>query len=199
MAAAKKTSPKPELSVLPFPSADAWRAWLDAHHASSPGLWIQLAKGSAGVASVTYAEAVEGALCYGWIDGHKRALDERYWLQRFTPRAARSKWSKINVEKAEALIAGGLMMPAGLREVERARDDGRWAAAYAGARTAVVPDDLRRALDADPQASAFFAKLDGANRYAILFRVEDAKRPETRARRIATFVAMLAKGEKLHP
>jgi uncharacterized protein YdeI (YjbR/CyaY-like superfamily) len=148
---------------------------------------------------VTYAEAVEAALCHGWIDGQKAKLDDARWLQRFTPRKRGSRWSRINRDKAEALIAAGRMRPAGLREIEAARADGRWDAAYDGQRTATVPEDLQRALDADPAARAAFDDLNSVNRYAILYRVQDAKRPETRARRIAQFTAMLARGEKLHP
>jgi uncharacterized protein YdeI (YjbR/CyaY-like superfamily) len=188
-----------ELPTLSFPDRDAWAAWLEQHHAESPGLWLEIAKAGSGLDSVTYAEAVEVALCYGWIDGQKARGDERRWRQRFTPRGPRSKWSKINRDKAQELIESGAMRPAGLVQVERARADGRWDAAYDGQRTATVPDDLRAALDENPEASAAFAELNSVNRYAILYRVQDAKRPETRARRIAEFVAMLARGERLHP
>jgi uncharacterized protein YdeI (YjbR/CyaY-like superfamily) len=184
--------------TVAFPSREAWEAWLETEHHRSGGVWLQIAKKGAGVDSVSYAEALEAALRYGWIDGQKRALDDRHWLQRFTPRTARSKWSKINRDKAQALIDAGRMKPAGLREVERAKADGRWDAAYAGARTATVPDDLQRALDADPEARAFFATLDSANRYAILYRVQDAKRPETRMRRIEKYVSMLHAHETIH-
>jgi len=182
--------------TIAFPSPEAWEAWLDAEHERSEGVWLQIAKKGAGVDSVSYAEALEVALCYGWIDGQKRSLDDTHWLQRFTPRTARSKWSKINRDKAQALIDAGLMKPGGLREVERAQADGRWDAAYAGARAATVPEDLQRALDADDEARAFFATLDSANRYTILYRIQDAKRPETRARRIAKYVLMLHAQEK---
>jgi uncharacterized protein YdeI (YjbR/CyaY-like superfamily) len=147
---------------------------------------------------VSYPEALDVALCHGWIDGQKRPLDERFWLQRFTPRKARSRWSKRNRARAEQLIASGEMAPAGLREVERARADGRWEAAYDSHATATVPPDLQAALDEHPAASEFFAGLDSANRYAILYRIQEARRPETRARRIATFVAMLAEGRRIH-
>ena len=190
---------KPDLPVLPFASRLAWEAWLEEHHAASPGLWLKIAKQGSGVASVSYPEALEGALCFGWIDGQKGALDERFWLQRFTPRKPKSKWSAINCAKIAGLLAGGRMRPAGLREVELARKDGRWDAAYAGQRTAIVPPDLERALAASAGARAFFAALDGANRYAILHRIQDAKKPETRARRIEKFIAMLEAGERLHP
>jgi uncharacterized protein YdeI (YjbR/CyaY-like superfamily) len=190
---------KADLPIVSFATRDEWRAWLELEHARSDGVWLKLAKAGSGSESVSYAEALEVALCYGWIDGQKRGLDDRHWLQRFTPRKPRSRWSRINRDKATALIERGEMRPAGLREVEAARADGRWDAAYEGQRRATVPDDLQRALDAEPDAAAFFATLDGANRYAILYRVQDAKKPETRARRIEKYVAMLAAGEKLHP
>jgi uncharacterized protein YdeI (YjbR/CyaY-like superfamily) len=162
-------------------------------------VWLKIAKKGAGIDSVSYAEALEVALCYGWIDGQKGRFDDEHWLQRFTARKAASRWSKINRDKATELIERGEMRPAGLREVERAKADGRWDAAYAGQGTATVPDDLRRALDANDRARAFFATLDAANRYAILYRVQDAKKPETRARRIAKYVAMLAEHDTIHP
>ena len=182
-----------------FASQDDWRAWLAEHHADSDGIWIRFAKKGSGLPTVVYAEAVEVALAYGWIDGHTKGIDDRHYRQRYTPRRTRSKWSKINRTKAEALIARGAMEPAGLAEVERAKADGRWDAAYDSPRTALVPDDLRAALDADPGASEFFEQLDGNNRYAILYRIQDAKRADTRARRIAQFVAMLGRGETIHP
>ena len=188
-----------DLPILAFESATAWEAWLAEQHATAPGVWLKLAKRGSGQASVTYAEALDVALAYGWIDGQKGRSDAAWWLQRFTPRRPSSRWSRVNRDKALALIEAGRMQPAGMREVERARADGRWDAAYASQRTMTVPDDLRAALDANPAASAFFATLDGANRYAVLYRVQDAKRPETRARRIEKYVAMLAAGEKLHP
>jgi len=192
-------TPKTDLPTVSFSSPQAWRAWLACEHASSGGVWLKLAKAGSGIASVSYAEALEVALCYGWIDGQKRGLDDDHWLQRFTPRKPRSRWSRINRDKATALIERGEMQPAGLREVEAAQADGRWDAAYEGQRTATVPEDLQHALDANPGAAAFFATLDSANRYAILYRVQDAKKPETRIRRIEQYVAMLAAGEKLHP
>ena len=181
-----------------FASQRAWEAWLEEHHASSPGVWLELAKQGASQPTLSYAEAVEGALRYGWIDGQKGAIDAASWKQRFTPRGPRSRWSRINREKAEALIRARRMKPAGLREVERAREDGRWNAAYESQSRAAVPGDLQRALDASPKAKAFFATISSANRYAILYRVQDAKKPETRARRIAQFVAMLEEGKTLH-
>ena len=182
-----------------FPSAAAFEEWLAAEHAVSDGLWVEFAKKASGVPSVTYAEAVEIALCFGWIDGQvKRSDEEGFYRQRFTPRRARSKWSQINRDKAEALIASGRMRPAGLAEVERAKADGRWDDAYAPPSKMTLPDDMRAALDAVPAAAERWAALDGRNRYAMLFQVHDAKRPQTRARRIAKFVDLLARGEKLY-
>jgi uncharacterized protein YdeI (YjbR/CyaY-like superfamily) len=183
---------------LRFASQRAFEAWLRKHHASSDGVWLLMAKAGAGQATVTYAQAVEAALCYGWIDGQKKALDGQHWLQRFTPRRERSLWSKINRAKAQALVEAGRMQPSGLAQIERAKADGRWDAAYDGAQAATVPHDLQAALDAQPKARKFFAALDSANRYAVLWRVQTAKKPETRARRIDTLVAMLARGEKIH-
>jgi uncharacterized protein YdeI (YjbR/CyaY-like superfamily) len=190
--------PPEDLPTLPFASAAAWEAWLEREHARAPGAWVQIAKQGTGIATVTYAEALDVALCFGWIDGQKRSFDATWFLQRFTPRKRGSKWSRINTGHVERLAAAGRMRPAGLAQVEAARADGRWAAAYDGQSSATVPPDLQAALDANPAAAAFFATLRGANRYAILYRVQDAKRPETRARRIDRFVAMLARGETLH-
>jgi uncharacterized protein YdeI (YjbR/CyaY-like superfamily) len=187
------------LPVIPFADADAWERWLQEHHESAPGLWLKLAKKGAPIASVTYAQALELALCFGWIDGQKGAYDESWWLQRFTPRGPRSRWSRINREKAQELERAGRLRPAGLREIERARADGRWEAAYESQSRATVPDDLRRELDRDPAARAFFESLERHNRYAILYRIHEAKRPETRARRIARYMEMLRAGEKPHP
>ena len=178
--------------------AEDWHAWLAAHHATSSGVWLLIAKKGSGRSSPTYAEAVEGALAWGWIDGLKHAHDATAWLQRFTPRKPKSPWSKINREKATALIEAGRMEAPGLAEVERAQADGRWKSAYDSARTAQVPADLRAALAANRRAAAFFAELDRANRYAILWRLQTAKRPETRAKRLASFVAMLARRERIH-
>jgi uncharacterized protein YdeI (YjbR/CyaY-like superfamily) len=193
------TAYKDDLALLPFATPAAWEKWLAANHETARGVWLKLAKADAGNASVTYAEALDVALCYGWIDGQKGSVDARYWKQRFTPRSARSKWSQINCKKIDALIAAGRMTPAGLREVEAAKADGRWERAYAGARAAEVPEDLVAALAANKKAQNAFATLDGANRYSILYHVHDAKKPETRAKRIAKYVAMLASGEKPHP
>lgn len=187
-----------DLPELAFTSQAKFEAWLEEHHASAPGLWIRIAKKASGLPTVTPAEAIDVCLCFGWIDGQRRARDDTTFLQRYTPRRARSKWSTINREHVERLAAEGRMRPAGLAEVERAKADGRWDAAYDSARRIQVPDDLQTALDAEPRAKAEFAALDGQNRYAVLYRIHDARRPETRARRIATFVDMLARGERLH-
>ncbi|WP_038202950.1 YdeI/OmpD-associated family protein [Xenophilus azovorans] len=181
-----------------FKSAKAFETWLKQHHATSPGLWLKIAKRRADAASVTYLEAVEIALCWGWIDGQKKGLDEQYFLQRFTPRRARSVWSRVNVDKVATLIEAGRMKAPGLAQVEAAKADGRWARAYDGARTSVVPEDLTAALDAAPMAKAFFSTINAANRYAILWRIQTAVKAETRARRIAQLVEMLARGETIH-
>lgn len=194
-----ETHAKDGLSILPFAAPTDWEAWLEANHASSRGLWVKIAKKGAGVATIDYAQALEGALCWGWIDGQRGALDDRFWLQRFTPRGRRSKWSRINRDKVTELIAQGRMRRPGMAQVERAQADGRWDAAYESQSRIGVPDDLRRALDANPAAAAFFATLNRVNRYAILYRLQDAKRPETRARRLDQFVAMLAEGKTLYP
>lgn len=187
----------PTTPVL-FKSASAFEAWLTQHHASADGLWVQLAKQGAVEPSLRYAEAVEVALCWGWIDGQKKALDAQHFLQRFTPRRARSVWSKINVQKARALVEAGRMQAPGLAQIEAAQADGRWAQAYDGARTATVPADLAAALEAEPRAKAFFATVNATNRYAVLWRIQTAVKAETRARRIEQLVAMLARGETLH-
>ena len=207
MSTAKKPAPKkpapkapaPEAPTVSFATPALWAEWLAAHHAASRGVWLKLAKKGSGVASVTYAEALEVALTWGWIDGQKRAHDDAAWLQKFTPRGAKSLWSQVNRDKALALIASGAMMPPGLAEVERAKGDGRWDAAYEPQSRATVPDDLAAALATNPRAAAFFATLNGANRYAVLFRVHNSKKPETRAKNVARFVEMLARHEKLHP
>lgn len=185
--------------VLAFESPAAWEEWLAREHGSEKGLWVKIAKKATGIPTVTHAEALEVALCYGWIDGQRKTFDGQWFLQRFTPRRARSNWSKINRAKVEQLVAEGRMQPAGLREVERARADGRWDAAYDAPSAATVPPDLQQALDDNPAAAATFATLNSRNRFAILYRVQDAKRPETRARSIETFVAMLAVGTELYP
>jgi uncharacterized protein YdeI (YjbR/CyaY-like superfamily) len=185
--------------AISFTTARAWSEWLAAHHASSRGVWLKLAKKAANSTSLTYPAALDVALAWGWIDGQKNKFDAAWWLQRFTPRTTKSPWSKINRAKAEALIASGRMEEPGLAEVERAKRDGRWEGAYDGARTSSVPADLAAAFARNARARAFFDALDGANRYAILYRVQTAKKPETRAERIARFVDLCAKHETLHP
>jgi uncharacterized protein YdeI (YjbR/CyaY-like superfamily) len=188
-----------ELPILPFASKKKWEAWLARQHEKSSGVWLQLAKKDAGIPSVTYEEALEVALCYGWIDGQKKGFDDKYWLQKFTPRGPKSIWSKINTEKAERLIASGEMKPAGLRVIAAARQDGRWEAAYASQKNSSVPEDFQAALDRNMKAKAFFSTLKSAERYSILFRIHNARKPETRARRIQQFVEMLERNEKVHP
>lgn len=185
----------------PVECADAasWARWLKRHHASAAGVWLRIAKKDSGIASIDHPAALEEALCWGWIDGQRKSDDAQYFLQRFTPRTKRSTWSQINRAKVLKLIEEGRMQPAGHAEIERAKADGRWDAAYEGVAAATVPPDLQAALDANKKAAKFFATLDSRNRFAVLFRTQGAKKPETRARRIAQFVEMLAKGEKIHP
>ncbi len=189
----------PDLPVILFETQQDWAAWLDEHHAEAPGIWLRLAKKAAPLQSLSYTEALDVALCYGWIDGQKKSYDESSWLQKFTPRGSQSIWSKVNRENAQALIQSGHMQPAGLAAIERARQNGRWAAAYDSQRNATVPDDFQAALDSHPGAKAFFATLDSRNRYAILFRLQTAKKAETRTRRIQQFIHMLEQHEKLYP
>ncbi|QMU68077.1 YdeI family protein [Streptacidiphilus sp. P02-A3a] len=184
--------------IIAFESAEDFERWLAEHHDSSTGIWLKLRKKAPGLVALDYPQALDSALCFGWIDGQKRKLDDAFWLQRFTPRRARSRWSKINCDKVAALTEQGRMRPQGLAEVERARADGRWEAAYDSPGNARVPEDLALALAANPAAAEFFATLGGQNRYAVLYRIHEAKRPETRARRIETFVAMLAEGRTLN-
>lgn len=185
---------------LTVPDVDAWRAWLAEHVDHQPGVWLTLAKkGVTSPTSLTYAQALQEALCQGWIDGQAKRIDDHVYRQRFTPRRARSLWSARNVGYVAALTAQGRMQPNGIAEVERAKADGRWDAAYAGPATATVPDDLAAALAAQPAAEALWAELDAQNRYAVIFRVTTAAKPETRARRIAANVAMLARGETPYP
>ena len=191
--------PVPDARILDFAGPQAWAAWLAENHAKAAGAWLRLAKKSSPAKSVTYAEALEEALCHGWIDGQKKPESGAAWLQKFVPRSDRSIWSKINREKAEALIAENRMKPAGMRAIERAKENGQWDSAYDSPSRATVPDDLAAALDRNPRAKAFFATLDGANRYAVLWRVQTARKPETRARRIEQSVDMLARGETIHP
>ena len=187
-----------ELPILGFATQDAFEQWLETNHSTAKGLWLKIAKKASGIPSVFYEEALDAALCFGWIDGQKRPYDDDHWLQRFTPRKAHSRWSQRNCDKVDALIISGAMRAAGLREVKEARADGRWSAAYSGQRTATVPDDLAEALAANPAAEVFFATLDSTNRYAFLYRLGTAKRTETRARRIEQYVTMLAEHRKIY-
>ena len=186
-----------DLPIVDVPDRPAWRRWLEDNHASADGAWLKFAKKSSPAQTVTYAEAVEEALCLGWIDGQARGGDEHFYLQRFTPRRARSKWSQINREKAERLIAEGRMHPAGLAQVEAAKADGRWEAAYPAQSQARVPEDFQRALDASPAAKEFFETLTGSTRYAFLYRLHDVRKPEARAKRIATYIELLSEGRTL--
>lgn len=187
------------LPTLLFENQQSWETWLEAHHTEAGGIWLKIAKKETGIPSVNYAEALESAICYGWIDGQKTSFDEQYWLQKFTPRRPRSSWSKVNREKAEALLASGRMRPAGIRQMELAKADGRWEAAYASQRNATIPDDLQAELERNPQAQAFFNTLDSRNRYAILYRIQTVKKAETRAAHIQKFITMLAQGQKVYP
>jgi uncharacterized protein YdeI (YjbR/CyaY-like superfamily) len=187
-----------EVSPLELPDRSAWERWLQQNHQSDAGVWLKFAKQGAPRATVTQVEAIELALCFGWIDGQLGAVDEHFYRQRFTHRRASSRWSRINRDRATELIAAGLMRPSGLREVERAQADGRWQAAYEPQSAITVPADFQSALDASPPAAEFFATLTGSSRYAFLYRIGDAKRAETRARRIAQYVEMLAQRRTLH-
>lgn len=188
-----------DLPIILFAKQSDWQKWLKENHTTSRGLWVRFAKKNSGIESASYAEALDVALCYGWIDGQKKSYDETTWLQKFTPRGAKSVWSKINRGKAEELIKAGKMKAAGLKTIESARLDGRWEAAYDSQSKATVPDDFQVALDQSPKAKAFFITLNSANRYAILFRIQTAKKAETRARRIQQFIEMLEKNQKVHP
>ncbi len=187
-----------EETIRLFTTQAQWAGWLEKNHRKSEGLWLRLAKKGSRLRSVNYGEALEIALCYGWIDGQKRGESEQTWLQRFLPRSAKSIWSKINCGKATALIAGGDMKAAGLEAVEAAKKDGRWDAAYDSPKAAKVPPDFRAALEENPRARDFFAALDGANRYAVLVRIQTVKKEETRARKIREFVEMLERHERIH-
>ena len=196
-----KTTPK-DPNALPmklFKTQKDWAAWLEKNQATSSGLWVRIAKKGSGIKSISYAEAVEVALCYGWIDGLKHPYDETSWRQKFTPRGARSLWSEINREKARVLIKNGQMRPAGLKAIEQAKESGRWDSAYASPRKATMSADFQAELDKNPKAKAFFDTLKGANRYAILFRIQTAKKPETREKRIREFIQRLEKEEKIYP
>ena len=182
-----------------FESPALWEKWLADNHATSSGVRLQIAKKGSDKATVSYAEALDIALCYGWIDGQKGALDDQFWLQKFTPRRPKSVWSKINTKKATDLISQGRMQPAGLKEIEAAKRDGRWAAAYESQSTSQIPDDFKAELDKNPKAKAFFDTLNSVNRYAIYYRIQSAKKAETRRARIEKFIAMLNSHEKLYP
>ena len=186
-----------DLPVKPFKNPAAWEKWLASNHAKSAGIWMQIAKKATGIATVTYQEALDVALCYGWIDGQKRPYDDRTWLQRFTPRGPRSVWSKINTSKADALIASGRMQPPGLAAIEAAKASGRWESAYQPWSNPDVPPELQAALDRSPNAKRFFETLKGRNRYGMIYRVQTAKKPETKAKRVADFIARLERGETL--
>jgi uncharacterized protein YdeI (YjbR/CyaY-like superfamily) len=190
---------KDGLPIVAFADDDAWERWLEENHAASNGIWIKTAKKKTGVATVTHAEALDTAICFGWIDGQRHPYDDTYYLQRFTPRKPRSRWSQVNVKKAEALIAAKRMRPSGHAQIDAAKADGRWAAAYEPQRRATVPEDFQRALDRNPEAKAFFETLKGVNRYSFLYRIQSVKRPETRQRKIEQFVTMLAEGRTFHP
>ncbi len=192
-------SDQPDLPVLAFADAAEWESWLAREPAASNGLWLKFAKKASGVPTVSKPEAIDAALCHGWIDGQLKPFDENFWLIRFTPRRPKGKWSAINCKRAEALIEEGRMRPAGLAEVERAKADGRWEMAYQSQGNITMPDDLQRALDDNESAKAFFGTLDSANRYSVLYRVHTAVKPETRARMIERLIAMLARGETIHP
>ncbi len=187
------------LPIISFAAQQEWEAWLTEHHTDTQGLWLKFAKKGTGIASLSYAEALEGALCYGWIDGQKAACDDRYWLQKFTPRRPKSIWSKVNCDKATVLLASSRMHSAGIQQVELAKADGRWEAAYESQSKITVPDDFQRELNNNPKAKEFFATLNSVNRYAILFRIQTAKKAETRSARIQKFIDMLANKQKLHP
>ena len=189
---------KPDLPIFPFANKKKWTDWLAKRHDKSSGVWLKLAKNDSGIASVTYDEAVESALCYGWIDGQKKGFDQKFWLQKFTPRGPKSIWSKINTEKVERLIKSGEMKLVGLKAVEAAKKDGRWAQAYESQKNISVPQDFQTALDKNKKAKAFFATLKNSERYSFLFRITTAKKAETRAKRIQQFVHMLEKNEKIH-
>ena len=187
-----------ELPILPFASKKKWADWLAKQYDKTTGIWIKIAKKDSGIPSLTYEEALDVALCYGWIDGQKKGLDDQYWLQKFTPRGPKSIWSKINTEKAERLIASSEMKPAGLKAIEAAKNDGRWEAAYASQKNISIPEDFQAALEKNKKAKAFFSTLKSAERYSFLFRLHNTKKPEIRANRIQKFIEMLERGEKIH-
>jgi len=190
---------KTGLPVLAFASSPEWDAWLEAQPTTSKGVWLRLAKAASGIESVSKQDAIDAALCHGWIDGQLDKFDADHWLIRFTPRRSKGKWSQANRERALALIKLGRMRPAGMRAIEQAKRDGRWEVAYAPQSKAAVPEDLQSALDHKPAAKRRFEQLDSRNRYAILYRVHDAKKPETRAQRVEKYVTMLGRGETIYP
>jgi uncharacterized protein YdeI (YjbR/CyaY-like superfamily) len=190
---------KGHLSILFFENQQSWEAWLKEHHTEPQGIWLKIAKKGSGIPSVDYAGALESALCYGWIDGQAAAMDDQYWLQKFTPRRPKSKWSKVNCDKAEALIAAGRMQPAGYQQIELAKEDGRWEAAYESQSRITIPDDFQSELDKNQKAKDFFNTLNGINRYAILHRIQSAMKPQTRAARIKKFIDMLSNNKKIYP
>jgi uncharacterized protein YdeI (YjbR/CyaY-like superfamily) len=192
------TKNQSEFVVKIFKDKKGWSTWLEKNQAISRGLWLRIAKKSANIKSINYAEALEIALCFGWIDGQKKSYDESTWLQKFTPRGPRSIWSKINREKARELIKNGQMKPAGVKAIERAKENGQWDAAYDPQSKTTLPNDLQTELDKNPEAKTFYATLNSVNRYAILFRLQTAKKPETRAKRLHQFISMLENHEKLH-
>ena len=187
------------LSIMSFETQQDWERWLTEHHTDTVGIWLKIAKKETGIPSVNYSEALDSALCYGWIDGQKASFDDQYWLQKFTPRRPKSIWSKVNCDKATALIAEGRMQPAGSRQVERAKADGRWESAYESQSKINVPADFQSELDKNQKAKDFFSTLNSINRYAILFRIHSAKRPATRSARINKFIKMLSNNEKIYP
>ena len=187
------------LPIMSFETQQDWERWLAERHTNTEGIWLKIAKKETGTPSVSYSEALESALCYGWIDGQKASFDDTYWLQKFTPRGPKSMWSQVNCDKVTVLMASGRMQPAGIRQVELARADGRWEAAYEPQSKITIPEDFQRELDNNQEAKEFFSTLNSVNRYAILFRIQTAKKPETRSARIQKFIEMLAKNEKIHP
>jgi uncharacterized protein YdeI (YjbR/CyaY-like superfamily) len=187
-----------ELEILEFADQRAWEECLAEHHSDSPGVWLRIAKKAASVTTVAYPEVLDSAICHGWIDGQRKPLDDTYFLQRFTPRGPRSKWSQVNRDKSTALIAAGRMHHAGLAQVKAAQDDGRWDAAYQPQSRATIPDDLQQALDENPTAREFFATLTGSRRYAFLYRLHNVSSLERRAKRIADYIALLTEGKTLN-
>ena len=187
------------LPILPFETQQSWEVWLEEHHSDTKGVWLKIAKKETGILSLSYLEAVEGALCYGWIDGQKASFDDQYWLQKFTPRSLKSIWSKVNCGKVAVLLSEGRMQAAGIRQVELAQADGRWEAAYEPQSKITVPDDFQYELDKNQKAKDFFSTLDSGNRYAILFSIHTAKKSETRTARIQKFIEMLANNQRIHP